>query len=164
MNIRSSRRAILGALILLSAIAGCALFDPGALRVTAAIEEPDSTTQSTSLSDSDTLVWITVTVENVGRTRTEWGRGSSTCQLALVVRVDGEDVPAAWPPSRVCTADLGTHSLGPGQSRSETIGWDGGIQRGPGDVQRLEGTYEVRGAAGREALSPPVLVTVEGQP
>lgn len=105
-----------------------------------------------------------VSAENVGSSPVQWGPGSSSCQLELRVRVDGEDRFAAVGPSGggPCTMDLSVHTLEPGESRTETVSWDGRAQPEPGE--RLEelapGTYEVRGFARPVATSEPISITV----
>lgn len=135
-------------------IAGCsALFAAGALRLTASADR--------SVASPDDPALIRVTAANIGSDRATWGSGSSTCQLHLLVRIDGVDLFA--PSSRICTADLRTFSLKPGESRTEVLNWAGQVKRdlSAGTTEWLEpGIYEVRGVAGDVAKSAPVLVEV----
>jgi hypothetical protein len=145
----------LSLVILLAGSGSCSLLGSGALVVVASAED-------VSAAPGEPVA-ITVTVENVGDARAGWGRGSSTCQLALVVRVNGEDFVAPFFDA-VCRMDLVPHALGPGESRTEVLGWDGKIQRGTGpeSIEQLgAGIYEVRGAAGHAAKSEPVMITLE---
>lgn len=133
------------------ALAACSLFAAGALHVTAA---PDAFT--TAPGEPVTII---VTAENTGDDRVEWGEGSSSCQLRLLVRVDGEDLVA--PQSRACTDDLAPWTLGPGGSRTESFAWEGLVRRDErgGPIERLApGTYELRGAAGSAAYSEAIRI------
>lgn len=115
---------------------------------------------SSTLATPSRPITLRVTARNVGSANVTWGSGSSTCQFALLVRVDGEDLDA--PVNRVCTMDLRTLSLGPGESRTEIMEWTGLVHRvreAPA-VLLAPGTYELRAAAGRAAVSEPVLVEV----
>lgn len=158
MRGRLSAIGALSLMFLLSGSGSCSLLGSGSLVVVASAEE--------LVAVPGEPVPITVTVSNVGDARAEWGQGSSTCQLALLVRVNGEDYLAPLIQA-VCTMDLAPHGLGPGESRTEVLGWDGLIQREPGrdSIERLgPGTYEVRGAAGLVARSEPVMITLEPAP
>jgi hypothetical protein len=150
-------RTVLTVLAVAIPLQGCALLAPTALEVTAEVE------RSEAAPDEPAIVRVTAT--NRGSRRVRWGEGSSTCQLWLVVRVDGVDRRA--PMDRVCTMDLRPHTLEPGESRTEVVGWTGLVQigHGPDAVHRLPaGEYEVRGAAGWVAASAPVIVTLRDAP
>jgi len=134
--------------------AGCALFSPQALHVEVAAEEAVASPEGPAL--------VSVTATNLGDRRASWGHGSSTCQLALLVRVDGTDYYAS--PERVCTADSRLLSLESGQSRTEVLAWTGRAQIGQAVIQLEPGEYELRGAAGHESTSAPILVTLRAEP
>lgn len=138
------------------ACAGCSPVGPSPLVVTLSAED--------SVASPGEPILLLVTATNVGVTPVRWGPGSSTCQLGLQVRVDGTDVFA--PPAHgVCTMDLVTHVLLPGQSRTEAIPWAGMAQLGDtlAPVVLLEpGAYELRGWAQPTRVSAPILVTLEG--
>lgn len=142
------------AFLALLIIMGCsAIFAAGALRLTASADR--------SVASPENPAVIRVTAANVGSDRATWGSGSSTCQFHLLVRIDGVDLFA--PSSRICTADLRTFSLKPGESRTEALDWAGQVKRELSSraTEWLEpGIYEVRGAAGEVAKSAPVLVEV----
>lgn len=147
---RQSR--VLGPALALAAMA-CFLFDDGELQVTAAAEQ--------AVASALNPVRVTVTATNAGDSRAMWGRGSSTCQLRLLVRIGTTDFPALVP--RPCTADLVDHALDPGESRTETLRWAGGVIRGD-SLEVLEpGAYELRGAAGN-VTSEPIHIELRGSP
>lgn len=80
----------------------------------------------------------------------------------MVVRVDGID--RFVPEDRVCTADLATHALEPGSSRTETLAWTGAAQLGDGpeSIDLLPpGSYELRVFAREGGTSPAVRVVLE---
>jgi len=150
--------AILVALLATFTVERCTMGGGGVrLAVKVEIDQPVATPSQPAV--------IAVTVTNVGRTRATWGPGSSTCQLFLAVRVDGEDLPLPGG-GRVCTMDLRTYVLHPGDSRTEVLAWDGTVPRGDsGERTTLEpGVYEVRGLAQPTARSAPILVAVEPDP
>ncbi len=66
-------------------LAGCSLLASGELVVDAVIV-------GDSVATPDDPVQLEVTARNVGERRASWGPGSSTCQLSLLVRVDGGNV------------------------------------------------------------------------
>lgn len=138
-------------------VMGCAAFAlDGDLVVSSRVADDGATPGDPAL--------IEVTAQNTGDSRIQWGNGSSSCQLSLVVRVDGEDWRAI--DRRGCTLDYAPQALGAGESRTETIPWGGEVLRkgSQGPVMRLEpGVYEVRGAAGDVASSAPVAVRVEAE-
>jgi len=130
---------------------GCAsVLAPSDLRVSIAVE------RAFVSPGSPTLIHVTAT--NAGERPVSWGPGSSSCQLHLVVRVDGQEQFAPSP--RVCTADSRMYTLRPGESRTESLEWEGLVQRGTAVVHLEPGTYEVRGAAGRLVMSETVLVEI----
>lgn len=104
---------------------------------------------------------LEVTVENRGPSRVTWGRGSSSCQLDLAVRIGLRDVQANV--VRACTSDLVEQGLDPGERRTEELPWSGEVRR-DGEVEALPaGTYPVRAAAGDIARSEPVAVRLVGK-
>lgn len=134
------------------AVSGCSsVFAPGELRVIVRLES--------SVASPAKPAAAHVTATNIGDGQVTWGPGSSTCQLHLLVRVDGTDFFA--PVDRLCTADSRMYSLEPGESRTETLLWAGRVQRGNSVVFLESGTYEVRGAAGRTAASEPAVIQVQ---
>lgn len=151
---RSCRRAVwpLGLLALAVAMGCTSVVAPNPLQVT--------TSADPAVTSPAEPAVVRVTVTNLGDERVTWGRGSSTCQLHLLVRVGGVDLPASY--TRICSLDLDELSLKPGASRTEGIRWAGHVQgKNSGDPPRLlmPGLYKVRGAAGRTA-GEPVLVRV----
>lgn len=136
-------------------ICGCSLLASEELAL-------DATLPDGSIATPDAPVAVRVTVRNIGEARASWGPGSSTCKLQLMVRVDGVDRFA--PVNRVCTMDLTTHVLDPGESYIETLTWDGRVQlgSGPEGIEQLPpGTYELLGYAKDGATSERVLVTLK---
>ncbi len=132
-------------------VPGCTLLAPHGLLVEAVAVD--------AVAAPDNPAMVRVTATNTGSTTVTWGRGSSTCQLHLRVRIDGVEYFA--PDGRVCTRDLRTHALGPGESRTEGIDWSGWIQRGEGPDTRerlAPGKYELLGAAGHVAHSAAMLI------
>lgn len=107
-------------------------------------------------------VQITVTATNTGDERVVWGQGSSGCQLSLRVRVDGASLQALE--DRGCTDDFVEQGLDPGETRAEAILWGGSVLDGDQVFALEPGTYEVRGAAGTVAFSPPGEITVVAEP
>jgi hypothetical protein len=129
---------------------GCLILGPDALSMDAIVE------RGTVTADEPALV--RVTARNDGYDRVQWGHGSSTCQLYLGVRVDTTWYAVVG--HGICTMDYRAHYLDPGHSRTEVIGWDGRIWRDDAFERVPPGSYEVRGAAGLVAASPPVTITV----
>mgnify|MGYP001152457493 CR=1 FL=1 len=114
------------------------------------------TVQPETLAYGD-KVTITVEARNSGDSPIEYGRGSSSCRLDAVVRVNDIDVPASV--HRACLKDLGPWILAPGERRRERLFWTGAVAA-PDTTYRLQpNTYELRGAAG-PFLSEPVEVEV----
>jgi hypothetical protein len=142
--------AVVGTMLLVTT-SGCALTAPESLHVVAVAENAVATPERPAV--------IAVTVTNEGNRRVTYGSGSSTCQLHLLVRVDGLHRFAAT--ERICTADHRTHTLEPGASRMETLEWDGRAWIGNEAVQLEPGDYEVRGAAGHKAMSEPLVITLQ---
>jgi hypothetical protein len=146
-------------LLVLTAVAvgACSPAEPQGLVVSAVAED--------SVAAPGSPAVIRVTSTNTGDAEVSWGPGSSTCQLALLVHVDGTDL-RALDNVRACTRDLRTHSLAPGESHTETLRWSGGVSAPdgvpPSDAVLEPGTYEVRGFAPPTEASPPVLITLEG--
>ena len=104
-------------------------------------------------------VTITVEVENPTESRVEFGKGSSSCQFLAVIRYGEED--HGMPASRVCTADMGTLSLDPGERRSESWIWSGAVVVDGVAEQLLPGVYELRGVAGKFTGLPVTVQVVE---
>lgn len=130
----------------------CASLGPDGLSMSVTVEN--------AVASSEAPATIRVVASNVGLRRATWGPGSSTCQLLLQVRVEG-----AWRfatiEDRVCTMDMSTHVLEPGQSRVETVRWTGRVQLGDGPIVALEpGTYQVRGVAPPSTVSVPASIGV----
>lgn len=137
-------------LLLTGAMAGGAcssILSAGQLRMSASAAD--------AVASSTHPLAVRVTATNVGDARVTWGPGSSTCQFHLFVRVDGADLVASAFHGRVCTLDLSTLSLAPGESRTETLEWTGLVQRGNTVVPLEPGSYEVRATA-RDAANRPV--------
>lgn len=136
------------------------IFAAGELRMTASADD--------AVASPTRPVAVRVTATNVGDARVTWGPGSSTCKFHLFVRADGTDLFASAFNGSICTADLSTHRLDPGQSRTETLEWTGLVQRGNSLVPLDPGTYEVRAVAleGNKptATSEPILVEVRPNP
>lgn len=128
----------------------CSPFGSDQLELTVTVVQP-------FLAPDDPAIFE-VTAVNRGIGRVTWGPGSSTCQLHLLVRVDEEDVGAAV--DRACSLLPVTHSLDPGQARSEIIPWEGRILSSTGIVALEPGVYEVRAVARPVATSDPVSITV----
>ena len=104
-------------------------------------------------------VAITVEVENPMESRVEFGMGSSSCQFLAVIRYGEED--RGMPVSRVCTADMATWSIDPGERRSENWIWKGEVVV-DGVVEQLPpGVYELRGVAGKFKGLPVTIEVVE---
>jgi hypothetical protein len=142
--------AWLSALLVLLA-GGCAsIVAPDELRVSIAAEDAVVAPGEPAL--------IHVTATNAGERPVSWGPGSSNCQLHLLVRVEGGERFA--PINRICTGDSRMYTLRPGESRTESMTWEGIVQQGDAVVRLEPGTYEVRGAAGRFATSRPVPIEV----
>lgn len=139
--------ASLPALLFAFTLAGC---DEGKLEVRAFTDILTATPESP--------VAIEVTATNVGTERVVWGRGSSSCQLSLVVVVSGAFREAIA--ERGCTDDLAQQGLDPGESRSEVLPWAGRVREDGEIVLLPPGTYSLRGAAGTVAYSPAGSVTV----
>lgn len=155
--VRPTRPPIALALATLPLLWGCTpVLTPTEMEVDVSAE--------TSVAAPGDPVQVQVTVRNLGETRVQWGGGSSSCQLALVVRVDGED--RQTPDKRWCTADVATYTLAPGETRTETLSWEGEAR--VGQTSRIEqlppGVYEVRGFALRAGTSEPILVTLGAGP
>jgi hypothetical protein len=142
--------AVVGTVLLVAASA-CAFTTPESLYLVAVAENGAATPEQPAV--------IEVTVTNEGNRRVTYGSGSSTCQLHLLVRVDGADRFAAT--ERICTADHRTYTLEPGASRMETLEWDGRAWIGDEAVHLEPGEYEVRGAAGHKAMSAPVIISLQ---
>jgi hypothetical protein len=104
-------------------------------------------------------VIITVKAQNIGGSPIEYGRGSSSCRLGAVVRVNDADLPV--PDPRACLRDLGPWILAPGERRRERLLWTGAVAATDTTYQLPPGTYELRGAAGF-FLSEPVEVEIRG--
>lgn len=138
---------ILSAITLISGTAAC---DDDDILLT--ILPHDGTASSSEPAE------LTVTAVNRGDSRVVWGKGSSSCQLSAVVRVGRRDLEAVTP--RVCTDDLAEQGLDPGESRAETLEWGGAVVLDGRVEVLLSGLYEVRGAAGSEAVSDPVEIRV----
>lgn len=90
--------------------------------------------------------WFRVTAENRGHQRVVWGRGSSSCQLGLVVQLGFAFVRTNE--LRACTVDLAEQGLDPGATRSEVILWGGEVLTGSGPRVLEPGRYRIRGIAG----------------
>lgn len=139
-------------------VSSCGLLAPGELVLEAELVDD-------SVASPQEPLFITATARNPGEGRVTWGPGSSSCQLHLVVRVDGIDrfVPIT---GRVCTADLATHVLKPGERRTETLAWTGEAQMGEG-LESIEllppGKYELRVYAIDGGKSAPVSVVLESE-
>ncbi|NIN98771.1 MAG: hypothetical protein GTN93_21200 [Anaerolineae bacterium] len=145
------RVPLVGAVLL---ILGCSLFEDEEnleVRISA----------SASVASPSDPVTLTVTAENRGGSRVLWGKGSSTCQLTTVVRVEGREYPAP-DITKVCTADLVEAGLDPGETRTEVFHWRGHATLPDTFGVLLPGKYEVRGAAGNKARSAPVVIEVMG--
>ena len=129
----------------------------------AACSPSDDTDLEVTISASSDVVspsqpvTFTVSVENRGDSRIVWSMGSSTCQLALTVEVEGQDYPAHN--MRGCTMDYVEQGLDSGESRSEALTWLGHIRR---DSLELlpPGVYGVRAVAGDLARSAPIEIKV----
>lgn len=133
---------------------GCANMGPEGLVISTEVLE-----STASVNDP---ARVRVTAANVGLTRVTWGPGSSSCQLWLQVRT-GNGGAFAPVDGRVCTADLVTPALEPGESRTETLSWSGRAQVGDSIVVLEPGVYQLRGLALPASVSALVLVTlVEG--
>jgi hypothetical protein len=145
--------AVVGTVLVVTTSA-CALTTPESLHAVAVAEIVVATPERPAV--------IEITVTNEGNRRATYGSGSSTCQLHLLVRVEGVDRFAAT--ERMCTADHRTYTLEPGASRSETLAWDGRAWIGNAAVQLEPGEFEVRGAAGHKAMSVPVIITLQEIP
>jgi hypothetical protein len=143
-SILKGRSWVAASLVLMTG--GCAsILAPTGLHVTIAAED--------AVVAPERPITIHVTATNVGDRSVTWGPGSSTCQLHLLVHVEQEEQFA--PVRRVCTADSRMFRLHPGESRTEVIEWDGLVHQGGELVRLAPGTYDVRGAAGRFAVSEP---------
>jgi len=146
-----ARMLLTSGLVSVLAMVGCALTMPGFLKVTALAEKPIATFEEPAL--------VRITATSVAERRFTFGEGSSTCQLHLLVRVDGIDRRAV--DERLCTADTRTHSLQPGESRTELLPWSGRVQMDDEIVDLHPGLYEVRGGAGFKGVSAPIAVMLE---
>jgi hypothetical protein len=137
-------------------LCGCSLFhdedcrDLAGLRVTIS-----ASGHRTSRLDP---VIITVTAENTGDSRVVWGYGSSTCQLGAVVRIDGADYRTGE--IRGCTQDVVELWLDPGQTRTESWGWYGGIWTDQGGEVLPAGRYRLYGTAGSWVSSNGIVIEV----
>jgi len=80
-------------------------------------------TSSSDVASQSSPLTVTVTVTNHGTEKTSYGQGSSSCRTTLVVRVNDSDQGASEP--RMCTADIMTYELNPGESYSEDWEWGG---------------------------------------
>jgi hypothetical protein len=98
-----------------------------------------------SLAPGDTVT-ITVLAENAGQKTIEFGRGSSSCRLSAVVRIDDMDYAVYAP--RACLKDLVPWTLAPGESRTESWPWAGALAAVDTMYLLPPGTYELLGAAG----------------
>ena len=118
-------------------------------------------TSSSEVTSPDAPVMLTVTAENRGPVRVSWGEGSSSCQLGVVVRVEGRDFSAGA--YRFCTTDFVKWELDAGESHTERLEWKGDYYREADFTFVIPppGTYEVRGRAGDKAPSLPIEVRVE---
>lgn len=135
-------------------LAGCGgLFGPGDLRLEVAA--------SGATFPQDGPFGFSVTAENTGEDEVVWGRGSSSCQLDVRVRVDGRDQRFA---ARLCTADLAPQRLGPGERRTEQLSFEGTYFDADSLALLPPGTYEFRGVAGDRARSAPVKVQIRVVP
>jgi hypothetical protein len=114
---------------------------------------------SQSVASETDPTTLTVSAENRGPVRIDWGMGSSSCQLEAVVRVDGIDL-LVIDVGRGCTDDLVPQGLEPGDSRSESWVWRGDAVRDGSMIALPAGTYEVRGLAGDLANSDPISIEV----
>ncbi len=148
------------ALLMILAMAAVACLAPlqsghaqaeGALQVTA--------TADRSFASASDPVTVRVTAENLGDSRSVWGHGSGSCQLALLVRVGATDLEAGSP--RLCTMDYVEHGLDPGESRREVFVWSGEALRNRSVIQLDPGIYELFGAAG-EHRSEPIQIFLQG--
>ncbi len=146
-----SQLILVGALLF---VVGCSLFeDEGNLVL--------EISASAGLVSSTEPVTLTVIATNRGSSRVTWGKGSSTCQLATVVRVEGKEYGAP-DLTKVCTTDLVEAGLDPGETRTEVFDWRGHATL-PDTVRLLPpGKYGLRGAAGKKAWSDPVVIEVTG--
>lgn len=106
-------------------------------------------------------VIITVKAQNRGGSPIEYGRGSSSCRLGAVVRVNDTDVPVSV--HRGCLRDLRPWILAPGERRQERLLWTVAVAAPDTTYELHPGTYELRGAAG-PFLSAPVEIEVRGAP
>lgn len=157
MNAKSSRlRYVL--IVMLLVTGGCrSIFGASDVRIATVTDSPEARPSAPAS--------LSVTATNVGYAVASWDRGSSSCQLTLVVRVQGKDVYAPHD-AGVCTMDLAPRTLAPGESRTENLRWSGHAQLGitrESVVLLPPGTYEVRGAAGRQFVGAPILITVRAE-
>jgi hypothetical protein len=129
---------------------GCALFDE---------DPPILLTVTASFAPGGLPATLTATAVNRSEARVVWGRGSSSCQLDVVVALSRAVWRRAVIP-RICTDDLAEQSLDPGASRTEQLVWNGVVRDGESFESLGPGRYELRATAGSEALSPPVAVQV----
>jgi len=104
-------------------------------------------------------ITITIDAQNSGDSPIEYGRGSSSCRLGAVVRVNDTDVPVSV--HRACLKDLRPWILAPGERRQERLFWTGVVAAPDTTYPLRPGTYELRGAAG-PFLSAPVEIEVRG--
>ncbi len=104
------------------------------------------------------MVVLQATATNPTAERIEWGRGSSSCQLDLVVTIGSSRFRAVVP--KACTDDLSPQGLDPLASRTESLPWGGQVWEGEFAVTLGPGRYAVRAIAGDKGTSPPVFVTV----
>jgi len=143
----SSRLVIVGLVWALAACETPSEPSAGTLHVTAVSDAAVATPSQPAL--------VQVTATNTGSGAVSWGPGSSICRLALMVRNEG-----AWHvvPRGPCTADVVTYVLQPGESRTETIAFDGQYNTAAGTVTLRAGSFELRGAALPVDFSDPLVV------
>ena len=145
----------LALMLLLCSVSACEEDDPGKVQ-----EDPlvVTITASAPTVSADAPVSLTITIENTGDTRLEWGSGSSACRLFARVVVDDQEYAVPW--DEVCTADMVTYALEPGATDTQTKTWDGSIGRDGGSVDLPAGSYEVHGAGGKLTSAPVTLEVV----
>ncbi len=99
---------------------------------------------SDTIAGPDRPITLTVTATSTGKA-VVWGQGSSSCQLAAVVRVGGVDRPIDV---RACTDDLVLQGVAAGDTLTEAWSWkaeyavDGALDTLPTGRYRL---YTVAG-------------------
>ena len=110
-----------------------------------------------SVVTPDELVTVTLTAMNLGDS-VVWGSGSSSCQLEAFVRIGIDDRRLTG--QRLCTDDMATQGLGPGESLMEHWQWGGEVLIGDRVDTLPEGTYQIVAAAGSAGRSEPRTIRV----